>query len=124
MKEITGEVRTLHPGAIVEIGERYCIVLLEIGRDLESGKIPSKEFNMLKMNLPTKFFVSGSCGSPCCIIGHVRIRAQDDDALGLEWIKSTRLQNLFCFTNPSDPIKAARAIERYVYEYAENPWQS
>jgi hypothetical protein len=109
-----GQCRTIHPRAIAALGERICIVMLGVARDLRSGAIAPEEFNMGTL-----------CGTARCICGHMELRLSDDDVgkLRKTWVgRNYGLTNLFDGGSPSDPQLAARAIERYVYEGADDPW--
>jgi hypothetical protein len=98
-RSLTAESRTIHPRALTALGEKACLVML------------------------------GECCTSCCIAGHVVRRL----GIGLgdlvytpaAWADAA-LQNrsggLFGATHPSDPQLAARAIERYIYEGADDPW--
>lgn len=124
-REITSTSRTIHPRALAALGEEACVVMLGVARDLLDGTIPPEEYDQRDW-----------CGTACCIGGHVANR------LGIDyydlWDKPRRrgLGGGLVFTtnslfgmpgiignqvNPT-PALAARAIYRYVYEGAEEPW--
>lgn len=121
------EGRTIHPRALKELGEEACIVALGVARDLRSGVIPPENYDQ-----------GNSCGTSCCIAGHMSARIIADgsipsalkatdfesmqDEMWCRWEESSAaLWNLFDI-NPSDPILAADAIERYIYDGSETPW--
>jgi hypothetical protein len=113
------EARTIHPRALAELGEEACIVVLGIGRDLRSGVIRNAEFCMTA--------IGGLRGAParppCCIFGHMRNRGCDLPPYS-QFIKGRpAARSLFHTHNASDPILAADAIERYVYDGSETPWR-
>lgn len=113
------ETRTIHPRALAELGEEACIVALGVALDLRSGVIRPETFDM-------RIF----CGSACCIVGHIHQR------MGITlhefkkrvspagyWIDAPNaLLNLLSGSNPSDPILAADAIYRYVFDGSETSW--
>lgn len=102
------ETRQIHPRALVELGEEACIVALGVARDLRSGVIPARQFNMDRW-----------CGTACCIAGHIGAR------IGIPWFWDQHCDlDLFESYHPSDPILAADAIERYVYLGSETPWRA
>ena len=113
-RAIAGQCRTIHPRAIAALGERICIAMLGVARDLRSGAIVPEKFNMRT-----------SYGTARCIFGHMQLRLSDDDGgkLRKTWLsRNYGLTNLFDGGSPSDPQLAARAIERYVYDGADDPW--
>ena len=101
--------RTLHPKALAALGEEACIVALEVARDLRDGTIPPERYDQAHI-----------CGSACCIAGHMA-RRLDVNALTLLVIHDLAA-DLFNDVHPSDPLLAADAIERYVYDGSETPW--
>lgn len=119
--DVHSETRTIHSRALAELGEEACIVALGVARDLRSGVIPPETFDM-------KTF----CGSACCIIGHIHKRMgitlhqfrKRVSPTGF-WIDAPNaLINLLSGKNPSDPMLAADAVERYVYDGSETPWRA
>lgn len=112
------DCRTIHAGALAELGLAACMVALEVARDLRSGAIPPERFCQLSY-----------CGAACCIAGHMAERmnvgvvywAVVDWALQRR-LESTRIHELFHGNQPSDPMLAADAIENYIYNYARHPW--
>lgn len=123
-RELPTETRTIHARALHTLGEEAAIVMLGVARDLRSGVIPPEKFDMLNW-----------CGTAHCMGGEVALR------LGMRgrrkvkaWVDRvnrrdtevgdlyTGVWNLFNGNNPSDTRLAADAIERYVYEGADNPW--
>lgn len=142
MKEV-GKARTIHPKILEKYEEKHIIELLSIAADLRAGKIAPENFEMGdlywddRLSTDAKFFFDladvyetavnnpeTACNTPCCILGHLRMRIRDPFALGLHWGDSRcpGLNNLFDARNSSDPQKAADAIEKFVYENASNPW--
>ena len=119
-RSLTNETRTIHPRALAALGEKACIVMLGVAADLRSGMIPPERYNQ-----------TWYCGTSCCIAGHVALRLGMD---GVEWAamvlgSESNIAGLFGYDrglfgggHPSDPQLAARAIERYIYEGADNPW--
>ena len=113
--------KAIHPRALDGLGCDACILLLGIACDLSGGKIEA--FSM------KSYFTA--CGSPCCIAGNLLDRlgfaakeCQDEigDLLG-SWLASDdALARLFSGKSPSNRQLAARAIERYVFEGADDPW--
>lgn len=112
--------RAIHPRAIKELGEEASIVALGVARDLRSGVIPPDMYDQ-SWAKPEPF------GRPCCILGHIRKR------LGNYYFKgawtgwpsgSLGLLDLFLSVHPSNPILAADAIERYIYDGSETPWST
>jgi len=100
--------RTLHPKALAALGEEACIVALEVARDLRDGTIPPERYNQAYI-----------CGSACCIAGHMARR------LGVNVVTlftHDLSADLFNGGHPSDPFLAADAVERYVYDGSETPW--
>lgn len=106
--------RTIHPRALKELGEEACIVALGVARDLRSRVIPPENFHM-------RYLRKGysACGSACCIAGWMLIRGVDYD-----YLQAAEVGDLFNFNKPSDPLLAADAIERFVYDGSETPWQA
>jgi hypothetical protein len=113
----TLKARTIHPRALATFGEEVCVVMLGVARDLRDGTISPENYDQ-----------KNYCGTACCIAGHVAARLDmcvrefidlqtRDDAL---W--NSGYGALFRGSNPSDPLLAADAIERYVYDGAERPW--
>jgi hypothetical protein len=118
------EARTIHPRALTELGEEACIVALGVARDLRSGVIPAKKYDQREW-----------CGTAYCIAGHIATRMgvarrtmdTGDGIRVFRWAMSLScssdgLSNLFGGRHPSDPHRAAEAIERYVYLGSETPW--
>ena len=114
---VDGPIREIHPRALAELGHEACIVALGVARDLRSGVIPGEEFDM-----------GSFCGASCCIVGHIacRLGIRGNDSRGDFYsalIVSDALDALFEPARPSDPIRAADAIERYIYDGADRPWE-
>ena len=108
---------TIHPYALIELGEEACIVALGVARDLRSGAIPPEKFDM-RWVLP-----SASCGSGCCIAGWMLIRGvPDKHETGT--LSFGDVGDLFSASHPSDPQLAADAIERYIYDGSRTPWDA
>src|SRR4029077_3296413 len=109
------EARTIHQIAIDVLGMEACIVALGVARDLRSGKIPPEEYDQGTLWGTAR-------RTACCIEGHIRRR------MGRRIIQSTddnliyHGRGLFAGSNPSDPILAADAIERFVYDGSQSPW--
>lgn len=127
MKEVEGEVHKLHPTPVKLLGEEVVMTLLQIAKDLRSGKIPRQNFNMRHFD----------CGSAHCIAGwtatylntswktlfyHEATSGIMDESHLFPAIKDPILHNLFASNHPNDPIRAADAIERYVFNYDPLPW--
>ena len=114
-RQLTTETRTLHPRALNALGEEACIVMLGVAADLRSGVIPPENYDQ-----------SRGCGTSCCIAGHTMYRLGEDGSSPWMWKvakkDSSALSNLFSGAYPSNPQRAARAIERYIYEGADKPW--
>ena len=121
-RSLTNETRTIHPRALSALGEKACIVMLGVAADLRSGVIPAERYDQ-------KNYGYMECGTPCCIAGHLA-RRLGEDLLDIIWsdrvVADHALPNshggLFAGEHRSDPQLAARAIERYIYEGADNPW--
>lgn len=115
------EGRTIHPRAIAELGEEACIVALGVARDLRSGAIPPEDYDQDQL-FPIAAIADG-CGTPCCIAAHIAHRmgvAPDQIFHKLQsWIGGLFSSR----TNAATPLQAADAIERYVYDGAEKPWE-
>lgn len=107
--------RTFHPRALTALGALACIAMLSVARDLRSGAIPPENYNQ-----------ATHYGTSCCIYGHVRKRLDDinNERLVHQWHprREIGLMDLFNGHRPSNPQQAACAIERYIYEGAEQPW--
>jgi hypothetical protein len=101
---------TLHPKALAALGEEACIVALEVARDLRDGTIPPERYDQAHI-----------CGSACCIVGHMA-RRLGVNVVTLYFARDFRA-DLFNGAHPSDPLLAADAIERYVYDGSETPWK-
>lgn len=108
------ETRQIHPRALAKLGEEACIVALGVARDLRSGVIPPDNFNMRHFRMSRS-----ECGYACCIAGWMFIRGVDYDTLN-----AANVGNLFSGFMPSDPILAADAIQRFIYDGAVRPWQA
>ena len=106
------EGRTIHPRALKELGEEACIIALGVARDLRSGVIPADKFDMR--------FIHARCGSACCIAGWMMIRGAGRETLNAV---VRNMSDLFAGHHPSDPQLAADAIERYIYNGSETPWE-
>jgi hypothetical protein len=120
------DAKIIHPRALRTLGLEACIVMLDVAHDLREDRI--EHFDM------RSYF---SCGSPCCICGHVLYRlgygcdeknpdytSRDGYDLRQSWfLKDKAVFRLFSANAPSDPQLAARAIDRYVLEGAESPWR-
>lgn len=124
-RERSTETRTIHPRALHTLGQEAAIIMLEVARDLRSGAIPPDHLYQ------ARYFNDGNpCGTPCCLGGHVAARlGMRNYQETLHWVeevlgRETRLglNNLFSADNPSDPILAADAAERYLYDGADLPW--
>ena len=117
------DVRTIHPRTLSIWDEATCLVALEVARDLRSGAIPPEEYDQGSF---TKS--SGRCGAACCIAGHIALRMGGPVELfiGRSGYFSAeypnRIARLFAGGQPSDPILAADAIERFVIDGSETPW--
>lgn len=114
-------LRTIHPTALAQLGEEACIVALGVARDLRSGVIP-----------PEKYDQTSECGSSCCLAGHIaaRLAGGEPGDVSLYWEQRDFFyehgvrgnNNLFAGGHPSDPLLAADAIERFVYDGSQTPW--
>lgn len=122
MSSKQGEVRTIHKRAITALGQEACVALLSVARDLRSGAISPESYDQLYW-----------CGTSCCIGGHLAARLGILDPQEVE----DRLNEFMdrdpaLFGNPyglfgddahsPTPVKAADAIERYVYDGWKFPW--
>lgn len=105
--------RTFHPRALAALGAPACIAMLSVARDLRSGAIPPEDYNQKTW-----------CGRSCCIAGHTALRLGKDQShwLANETTMDRSFIALIDGCAPSDPQLAARAIERYLYEGAKQPW--
>lgn len=106
--------RTFHPRALAALGAQSCIAMLSVARDLRSGAIALEQYDQ-----------STYCGTACCIAGHTAFRLGEDQGTWLGRIGRKGCPGFLDLVNgghPSDPQLAARAIERYLYEGAEQPW--
>lgn len=121
-RESSSETRTIHPRALAALGEKACIVMLEVARDLLSGAIPADKFNQ-----------HDYCGSAFCIAGHVALRLGHVGYDASVWIDNAERSDpaLFdntygLFSDDSDKPNrqnASHAIERYVYDGEDHPWE-
>ena len=113
LTEYDTPTRSIHPRALAAFGEEACMAALGVARDLRSGVIPPEKFNQ-----------SECCGSACCIAGHIANRMGIDIYSFVRRISFHQFSplGLFSGNNPSIPARAANAIERYVYDYAQEPW--
>ena len=117
------DVRTIHPRTLSIWDEATCLVALEVARDLRSGAIPPEEYDQRSF---TKSL--STCGTACCIAGHIALRMSEpvERFIGRSGYFSGDSQNraarLFSGSQPSDPILAADAIERFVIDGSETPW--
>lgn len=129
-RQATSETRTIHPRALVALGESVCVEMLGVARDLRSGVIPRKKFNQGVWYANDKSW----CGSACCIAGHVAHRTLEIDfartgaqqrillAQIMDWeMRDSGVSALFCGCQPSDPLLAADAIERFVLRGSGDP---
>jgi hypothetical protein len=112
------DARTIHPNAIRILGEEACIVALGVARDLRSGDIP-----------PERYDQGTLCGTACCIAGHIAYRMNRPQVDLWARVICTSIpmvsgKGLFAGGNPSNPILAANAIERFLFEGSERPWAS
>lgn len=115
------EGRTIHPRALKELGEEACIVALGVARDLRSGVIPPEAYDQQFASV----WMAGCCDTPCCMMGYIRKRLGNLHFYGAfngAWRFGNALGELFAGDHPSDPILAADALERYVYDGSETPW--
>jgi len=116
------DVRQIHPSALSIWDEATCLVALEVARDLRSGAIPPEEYDQGSF---TKSL--STCGTACCIAGHIALRMREsvERFIGRSRYSTeypNRMSRLFAGSQPSDPILAADAIERFVYDGSETPW--
>ena len=116
------ESRVIHSRALAAWGEETCFVALKVADDLRSGAIPPEEYDQ------TSFFPS-KCGSACCIAGHIALRMKElvESLLGRSGYFTAHyhdpISRLFSGAHPSDPQLAADAIERFVFDGSDNPWE-
>lgn len=140
MKEVVGEVRNIHPEVIKHIGLDGAIALLRVAHALRTGQIESKEYDQMWLGIGFgygDYFIQRmkKCNSACCIFGWARAfttpkawhRIKDRWApsgyiSNSEVMVMDRLGDLFNAYHPSNPQKAANAIEAFIYDYAERPW--
>lgn len=142
MKEAVGEVKTIHSKVIEHIGVDGATALLQVAHALRTGLIEKHKYNQNTIgdiyNCYGSIFMHrmNSCGSACCIIGWTKAFTTREvyEKITNKWDRSvavlppseqtiTRiLANLFAAGHPSDPQKAANAIEAFVYDYAATPW--
>lgn len=111
-------VRTIHPKSLALVGDAICLEMLTLARDLRSGAVPPESYNQKRLY--------GDCGTACCILGHLRQRVSPKAYVKLKhsWFeKDGGLVELFAGYHPSDPQRAADAIERFVFDGSDNPWQ-
>src|SRR5713226_2121070 len=114
--------REVNPEVVNYLGFEVVTELLGIARDLRSGVIPPEMYD--QFTLPNDPFPD--CSTPCCILGHLKRRLDHKlyQAFRLLWISDRgRLCDLFNAFHPSDPQLAAVAIERYLFEASNDPWQ-
>lgn len=137
MHQVTDDapVRVFHPEVLKELPLDVALELKQVGDDLRSGVIKPELFDMADFNEWTP------CGTAHCIAGWVAYRMrrawqnlfysydENCQATGaaLDRVVDGRiiippLGQLFYGGHPSDPHKAADAIENYLYNYAANPW--
>jgi hypothetical protein len=103
--------RTIHPRALKELGEEACIVALGVARDLRSGAIPPEKYDQAYYENNT------ACETACCIAGWMRIRGVFHETL-----LRANTGNLLGYGIRPTPLRAANAIERYIYDGSETPW--
>lgn len=115
-----GTIRTIHPDIIAAIGEPAALLMLELAKDLRSGKLSAEEYDQRSF-----------CGTACCIAGHLFIRDYRlfRDHIYDNWLAMPRgeiigLNDLFASYHPSNPVLAADAIERYIFANALHPWST
>lgn len=123
-REITA--RTIHPDSIAELGLQECIVALEVARDLRSGAIPPEDYD--QDQLYPLVAIADGCGTPCCIAAHIahRMRVAPDRIFNKlqPWIYGLFSSRTDSLQADDDPIHAADAIERYVYDGDKQPWRT
>jgi hypothetical protein len=126
------ETRTIHPEVLKEIELSTALELLKVAKDLRDGTIPPHDFNMSIFH----------CGTAHCIAGWVEHRTgkyRDElfmkrNSYGIYLDEDNGYDNyhdglpkslydLFGWHHKSDPKLAADAIERYVYQHSQKPWQ-
>ena len=130
-----GNTHVIHERALKVLGLEMVLVILGVARDLRNGVI--EEFDMKYFykeqkdwspHRPTEMWRSATeCGTPLCIWGHTASRLGMSAQHGRNVFDGLRdkdcsLGYLFAASNPSDPMMAARAIERYVLEGSDDPW--
>jgi hypothetical protein len=125
-RQKTTETRTIHPRVLAALGERVCVEMLGVARDLRSGVIPSERYDQ-----------GTYCGTACCVAGHLMIRLgvmrsgaprrSDRENVSTRLMqlgdRDSALWRLFS-PRPSDPLLAADAIERYVLAGSVYPWRA
>lgn len=95
--------RTFHPRALAALGAPACIAMLSVARDLRSGAIPPEHYDQQR-----------SCGTACCIYGHMvyRINNEYQKRLDGAWHSNREepLCNLFAAWSNCSPEGAARKM--------------
>lgn len=116
------EHRTIHPKVLDELTLGEVAAMISVRDDLLSGAIKPREFNM--------YVVSGQrqCGTVMCIGGHVanRVGCRFPEEQYIWFKRKVRggigqLAQLFSPCNPSDPQRAAAAIDHYL-ETGKGTW--
>lgn len=122
-RQSTDEVRTIHPRALEALGLEAATVMLGVARDLRSGVIRPEHYDQ------KNWIIDSDCGTACCIAGHVatRLGVRKNHAYFDAWADKAMGKDIACFhlfsgRHPSDPLLAADAIERYIYDGADRPW--
>jgi hypothetical protein len=116
------DAAAIHDRALRALGLERSLALRGVARDLRSGRIEHRRFHM-------GAFGRG-CGTPCCVWGHVMEREGVFSAVQRSFLceeislKDPAFINLTLAFNPSDPVLAADAIERYVLEGSDDPWRA
>lgn len=129
MKNVESEVRQIHPEVLKECPYETIIALLEVAKDLRSGKIRRELFNMSSFDSHT------SCGTSHCIAGWVAVYLGKKYYDDVKWVNSNhylcwpgedfsgKQYELFMTINPyQTPEEAADAIENYIFNAAVLPW--
>lgn len=115
------DVRVIHPSALADWGAPTCFAALEVARDLRSGAIPPEEYDQGSFIRSHR-----TCGSACCIAGHIAFRMKEPVENLLErsgyWGPRGHAYRLFAGSRPSDPLLAADAIERFILDGSDDPW--
>lgn len=128
-----GEQRVVHPRAVAEVGLVVITEMLALVRDMRNGTVKEDDYDQFTLGSAWISRVRGGirqgCGTACCLMGHLAMVLDDEnfDRLKYCWFcnrgpLSRLFQGLPLGEKHPSTKEGAAALERYVYEYAGNPW--